>query len=168
MMLQIKKRENTELINEKIFNQYETYEKLLRKTPIYEIYGITLMDTQFVLVKSKFFNTLMIRDNDNNVIRSLYVFEEEMKLKPFLFDNIPSNEIPSMEYKEDKVVIRIGKENMQPDIVKIINPIWDFLFKYEIKFYNVILKMKKWVGLILEIPIKEYANAIFTILGGMK
>jgi len=168
MMLQVKKRKNINSIDQKIFSQYEPYEKLLRKTPIYEIYEILLMDTRFILIKSKFFGTLTIRDDDDNLLRSLYVFEEEMKLKPFLFENIPKNESPIMEYKEDKVIIRLGKDSMRPDIVKVINPIWNFLFKYEIKFYNIILKIKKWIGLVLEIPMKEYVNAIYTILGDMK
>lgn len=165
MLLQLKKRERKQLESDKdVFNQFQPYIRLLRKTAIYELYEIPLIDMRLVLFKTKFFNPLLIRDDDNDVLRRLYVFEEEMKLKPFLFNDIPRNVFPMMEYSDDKVVVWIGERNVKPDIVKIISPAWDFLFKYTISFPNVVLKMKKHVSLILEIPTKDYINALYTIL----
>lgn len=153
------------MINEKDLEKLIKGSKTIKDTPLYVLRETVLNDTCFVVFQPllKGYKPLIVMDNDNNVKLALTLFDEELKMRLFTFkpQNIRS---PKMEVLSDKVLLYTDKKIEDPDRIRRLSARWDFLFKYKIRFKNLILKTKRNEGLMLEIRGNEYIDAIYTIL----
>lgn len=132
--------------------------KIIRKTALYTVYEINLNDTRFLLF---IFTSiaLLVRDDDDVVLKRLFLFEEEIKLKPLLYVTTGK---PKVEFEKDRVILYVGKRDFKPTKIekKIVN--WDFLFTRNYRF-NITLKRGE-LGLVIEIQLDEYLQALYDII----
>jgi len=141
--------------------------KIVKKNQLYELYEGHLNDMNATIFKplSTQYEPLVFIDNDYDVVRTLEFFDEELKLKTFLFNERPNDlKDIKMEISDNKVIVYLGEKVTSPDKIKKMNVRWNFLFKYKVPFKHILLKTEKNKGMELEIPGEQYVNAIYTIL----
>jgi len=138
------------------------YGKKVKETPIYTIYEVMLNDTRFMLFRFRNGKSFLTSDNDDVVMKKVFLFEEELKLKLLLYkDNVKD---PKIDYRAEKVVIYEEKSEASVEKTKVINPEWNFLFKYSFRFHNVMLRWKKDGNFEIELLADEIISALIKVL----
>jgi len=139
--------------------------KLLRKTPVYEVYQIILGNDAYSLFVSEFLeNGLLLKDKDGIMAEHLFLFDETIRLKVKNYIHKETKEEPKIEFGKDKIIVFIGdKEKVIGE--RIISPLWYLLFGYSFEFCCVTLKWNDKDDpeevRVLEIPISEYVRALW-------
>lgn len=142
------------------------YGRKVKETPFYTIYEVVLNDTRFVLFRFRYGESFLTSDNDDVVMKKVFLFEEELKLKLLLYkDNVKD---PKLGYKADKVIIYEEESEAKVEKTKVITPEWSFLFKYNFKFRNVVLRWRKDGKIEIELSASEVISALLKVLGGGK
>ena len=140
--------------------------KLLRKTPVYEVYQIIIFGNDvYSLFVSEFLESgLLLKDKDSILAKHLRLFDETIRLKVKDYIHRDTDKEPKMEFMKDKIIIFAGdKEKVIGE--RIISPLWPLLFGYSFEFCCVTLKWNDKDDpeevRVLEIPISEYVRALW-------
>jgi len=132
--------------------------KIIRKTAIYTVYEINLNDTRFLLFIFPSV-ALLVRDDDDVVLKRLFLFEEEMKLKPLLYVTTGK---PKVEFERDRVILYVGKRGFKPTKIEKMKLNWDFLFTRSYVFHATLKRGDQ--SLLIEIHLDEYLQAVYDII----
>ena len=133
--------------------------KLLKKSKIYTIYEIIANDTRQVLVELPT-KKILVEDDDDVVLKRLFLFEQEFQLKPLLY----TTGEPKVKIEKEKVILFVGRSHFRPTRIEKRKVKWDFLFTHTFTF-NAIMKWRR-DSLAIEISLSEYLQAIESVVRG--
>ena len=132
--------------------------RVLEKRELYSIYEVLVNDTRYVEVVFSNKKKLSVRDDDDVVSKRLYLFEEELRLKPLLY----TAGKPRLIVQRGKVVLFVGERHFQPRRIEKKKVKWDFLFNYTFTFDAVMEWGKK--GFAIEIPLYQLEKALEVVV----
>ena len=152
-------------ISEWIADELKKKGKLLRKTPVYEIYQLKIGNDTYSLFISEYLEDgLLLKDRDGVLAEHLHLFDETIRLKVKNYIHRDTDKEPKMEFAKDKIIVYVGDKDKVSG-KRIISPLWPLLFGYSFEFCCVVLKWNDKddpeEARVLEIPISEYVRALW-------